>query len=116
MHKHWGEIPICDAHVHFFSSSFFESLARQKPGLDPAHLPGLLGWEAPPGDAAALADRWAAELDRHSVRRAALIGSAPGEENAVAVAIAQHPERFYGYFMVDPTSGDVRARAQTALA
>ena len=115
MHKHWGEIPICDAHVHFFSHSFFEALARQKPGLEGEHIPGLLGWEAPPIDAGSLADRWAAELDRHRVSRAALIGSVPGDEQGIAVALAQHPDRFYGYFLVDPTSGDVRARVERAI-
>jgi uncharacterized protein len=116
MHRHWGEIPISDAHVHFFTTSFFNSLAKQKPGLDGDRVAESLGWETPPADPGALADVWVAEMDRHHVRRAALIGSAPGEEQAVAAAIARHPDRFYGYFLLDPTAGDARARVDEAFA
>jgi len=87
-----------DAHCHFFSTPFFEPLG----GV--AAL-AALGWD-PPGTADALADRWAAELDRHQVQRAALIASVPGDAMSVASAVARHPHRFVGFFMVDPTQPD----------
>ncbi len=98
---------INDAHCHFFSTPFFGAL-----GGDGALA--RLGWEAP-GTSEALADRWTAELDRHQVARAALIASVPGDAASVAAAIARHPQRFVGFFMVDPTRADAVAQAAAAL-
>ena len=95
-----------DAHCHFFSAGFFTTLAQDPAAprvADPTvDLPAALGWEAP-GDPAQLADRWIAELDRHAVGRAALMASVPGDEASVAAAVARHPSRFAGLFMVNPT-------------
>jgi uncharacterized protein len=92
MHTPWGELPVSDAHVHFFSRRFIESLTRTS----------VPGWTMPPADPSALAHIWAGELDRHGVDRCALIASVPGDEDSVAAAVRAFPERFYGYFMVDP--------------
>jgi len=99
---------INDAHCHFFSTPFFASL-----GGDAALA--TLGWD-PPGTAQSLADRWAAELDRHHVRRAALIATMPGDAGSVAAAVTRHPSRFVGFFMVDPTSADAAPTTAAALA
>jgi hypothetical protein len=99
---------INDAHCHFFSKAFFVPL-----GGDAALA--KLGWEAP-GTAEALADRWAAELDRHHVARAALIASVPGDAASVAAAVRRHRERFVGFFMVDPTQPDAAAITAAAIA
>jgi predicted TIM-barrel fold metal-dependent hydrolase len=101
---------ICDAHVHFFSPTFFAGLAAQLPALDgQAHsTPDVLvrlGWDNPES-LDALADRWEDELDKHGISRAALIASSPGDAPAVAAAIARHPARFVGFFMADPTRSD----------
>ncbi|MCA1585659.1 MAG: amidohydrolase family protein [Acidobacteria bacterium] len=104
---------ICDAHVHFFSPQFFETLARQK-GLLSAEALARLGWDDPKS-ISALADAWVAELDRHGVSRAALIGSVPGDEESVADAIARHPTRFVSFFMLDPTADDAVERTRRAL-
>src|SRR5439155_441422 len=96
-----------DAHCHFFSTPFFAAL-----GGDAALA--KLGWD-PPGDAAALADRWVAELDRSRVTRAALIASIPGDPASVATAVQRHPQRFVGFFMVDPTGPDAAAAAADAI-
>jgi len=97
---------IHDAHCHFFSAGFFSALAQDPAAprvADPAvDLPAALGWEAP-GDPTQLADHWVAELDRHGVGRAALMASVPGDEASVAAAVARHPSRFAGLFMVNPT-------------
>ncbi|MGH9311600.1 MAG: amidohydrolase family protein [Vicinamibacterales bacterium] len=106
-----------DAHCHFFSSSFFATLAREvkdapsDPGVE---LPRRLGWD-PPGDDAALADRWVTELDRHGVARAAIIASVPGDEGSVAAAAGRHPSRFVGFFMINPAAHDAEPRAERAL-
>ena len=93
---------ICDAHCHFFSSSFFRTLGRDvaSPASGDAAdtLPARLGWD-PPGEDTTLADRWIAELDKHQVARAMLIASVPGDEQAVAAAVSRHPSRFVGAFM-----------------
>jgi predicted TIM-barrel fold metal-dependent hydrolase len=100
---------IHDSHCHFFSTTFFGALGRQMKDGDPAapHTSALtkLGWDSP-GTAEELADRWAAELDRAHVQRAALIASVPGDSGSVAAAVKRHPRRFVGWFMVDPAQAD----------
>jgi len=49
------------------------------------------------------------------VRRAAIIASRPGDESSVAAAVARHPNRFTGFFMVDPGAGDAVQRTRRAL-
>jgi len=106
---------INDAHCHFFSGGFFATLAQDPAApraTDPAvDLPAALGWDAP-GEPEQLADRWVAELDRHGVGRAALMASVPGDEASVAAAVARHPSRFAGLFMVNPTAPDAEERAR----
>ena len=109
---------LADAHIHFFSARFFATLARQRQANPPAQGTDLLrelGWDDP-GTDEALADRWAQELDRHGVARAALIASVPGDEASVATAVARHPSRFTGYFMVDASAPDASERAHRAIA
>lgn len=112
---------IGDAHVHFFSAGFFKALGAQRPGeaSQEPHadvvLPERLGW-TPPGSDAALAAAWVAELDRHTVGRAMLISSVPGDEMSVAAAVAAHPDRFAGAFMVNPAAPDAQARVDAAFS
>jgi predicted TIM-barrel fold metal-dependent hydrolase len=108
---------INDAHCHFFSEQFFATLGRQRPPGEEQSADAVvqaLGWEVPRSPEA-LADRWVNELDRQGVARAALIASVPGDELSVARAIAQHPSRFVGFFMLDPTSADAKTRTERAL-
>jgi hypothetical protein len=112
----WGELAVQDAHVHFFSHRFYAGLARQKKVDSAEALAPLLGWEIPTADPVALAARWVAELDRHSVERVALIASMPGDEQSVASSVAAHPRRFLGYFMLDPTQPEALERVKTAAA
>jgi len=101
MNTPWGEIAVADAHVHFFSRRFFESLARPA-GKSVEELGALLAWRLPPEDPAQLAHTWAAELDRHGVAQAALIASFPGDEFSVTAACRAVPDRFWSYAMVNP--------------
>lgn len=115
MQTPWGDLRVCDAHVHFFSHQFFRTLAKQR-GDEHADLPELLGWEAPDRDPVALGRRWAGELDRHGVSRAAIIASVPGDADSVATAVAAFPDRFAGFFMCDPTREDAVTQVRTAFS
>jgi predicted TIM-barrel fold metal-dependent hydrolase len=120
MKTYWGEISVSDAHVHFFSHGLFHSLAAHRSAANPndavQEVVRLLGWDAPPVQPEELARIWAAELDRRKVARAALIASVPGDEGSVAAAVSSFPDRFYGYFMVNPLAADSLDRVQSALA
>ena len=98
---------INDAHCHFFSTPFFAAL-----GGDAALK--KLEWDAP-GSADALADRWVAELEKHKVKRAALIASIPGDAPSVAAAVRKHRDRFVGFVMIDPTEATAAVSTASAL-
>jgi predicted TIM-barrel fold metal-dependent hydrolase len=108
----------CDAHCHLFSSRFLELLAKDLPGLPEsgraAAVAARLGWDDP-GSADELADRWVAELDRHGVKRAALIASIPGDEESIAAAVRRHPSRIVGFFMFNPIPADASERLSRAI-
>jgi predicted TIM-barrel fold metal-dependent hydrolase len=101
METPWGEVAVRDAHVHFFSHRFFESLRSSG-----ARSPEELGWTLPPEDPAELARVWRDELNRHGVAQVALIASAPGDEASVLAAAAAFPERFLPYAMVNPLAAN----------
>lgn len=111
----WGPLPVADAHVHFFSHQFFASLAEQK-GASVASLAPLVNWQLPAEDPRHLANTWAQELDKRGVSKAALIASVPGDGESVIAAVRGHPERFYGYMMVNPTAPGAAAQTEAALA
>ncbi len=115
MQSPWGDIPISDAHVHFFSHNFFSSLAAQRKSTY-QDLETLLDWQLPTEDPTELADRWVAEMDRVGLSRAALIASIPGDEASVAAAVARHPSRFYGFFMFNPTLPSPEAHLASVLS
>jgi predicted TIM-barrel fold metal-dependent hydrolase len=109
----FGDLEIADAHAHFFSHNFFRTLAA---GLKSREvLKEKLLFEFPPEDPAALASRWASELDKHGVARSVLIASVPGDEESVAAAARAYPERFIPYFMLNPRGPDALERAKRAF-
>ncbi len=111
MQTPWGEIGVSDAHCHFFSRRFFETLAGQS-GSTAEAVAGKLGWDLPAADPRDLAHTWARELDQHGVRRAALIASVPGDEASVTAAAAECPDRFFAYAMVNPVGGQTELREE----
>lgn len=114
MQTPWGELPIADAHIHFFSHRFFASLADQKKVAVGALAP-LLDWQLPEENPEGLADAWLRELDRHRVERAVLIASIPGDAVSVSAAVRRHPARFYGFAMVNPVAPDAISQTERAL-
>lgn len=116
----FGDIEVCDSHVHFFSHHFFERLAGLSPKTrgeaNPLKAAGeATGFDIPDADPVHLAGRWLAELDAVGVSRAMLIASVPGDEASVSVAVSLYPDRFVGAFMVDPTSQDTETRVRHAF-
>ncbi|HJR61769.1 MAG TPA: amidohydrolase family protein [Vicinamibacterales bacterium] len=110
---------VNDVHCHFFSSRFLELLSRPLPDLPEsgraAAVASRLGW-SDPGSPDALARTWVSELDRHGVARAALIASIPGDEASVAEAVRLSPDRFVGFFMLNPVAPDAADRLERALS
>jgi predicted TIM-barrel fold metal-dependent hydrolase len=114
MQTPWGDIPVSDAHVHFFSRRFFETLGAQA-GRTAGQVASATGWDLPPEDPAELGQVWAAALEAHGITRASLISSVPGDEASVAAAVAARPDRFFGYFMLNPMDEGALDRAQVAF-
>lgn len=102
MQTPWGDFPVCDAHVHFFSPAFFALLAAES-GQPVEEIGRTLDWRIP-ASCADLAADWKHELDENSVAKAALIASIPGDEDSVAAAVLLHPDRFWGFFMANPAA------------
>jgi predicted TIM-barrel fold metal-dependent hydrolase len=100
---------ISDAHVHFFSRSFFSKLLAVKPEMTPESACAQLGWTAPSDEPAQLAGAWVRELDRHGVARSALIASVPGDDASVRAATEAYPNRFFAFAMVNPKSWNPEA-------
>jgi predicted TIM-barrel fold metal-dependent hydrolase len=110
----WGDFAVTDAHVHFFSRNFFSALGAQA-GKTVEQVAEAAGWVLPPQDPAELARCWKAELDAQGVARAALMSSVPGDEASVEGAVAECPDRFFGFFMVNPLEETAVERVQIAL-
>jgi len=116
----FGDLEVFDAHAHFFSHKFFETLTAQSPqlGKEPNAIEragAMTGWTMPPRDPVELAAIWASEFDRHGVSGALMIASVPGDEESVASAAAAFPDRIAGAFMFDPTKPDSESRARRAF-
>ena len=107
----WGRLEVADAHVHFFSPAFYSLLAEQK---QVPEVGSLLGWEVPQSGEA-LSDQWVAELDRHAVDSAVVIGSIPGDVESVGVAVQKYPSRFRSVVMVNPVHQGVDLRCAAGL-
>ena len=114
MQTPWGEFAVADAHVHFFSRLFLDAMGTQS-GRTAEQIVEALVWTLPPEDPAQLAQAWVKELDSHGVARAALIASLPGDESSVEAAISAFPERFFGYFMVNPLEEGAAGRVGIAM-
>lgn len=113
-------MPIQDAHTHFFSRPFFETLAKLSPrDGEPealiADVAAEAGLDVPSSDVAAHRDRWLAAMDAADVERMVTFASLPPEAEAVAEACASSDGRLLGYTVVDPHARDAPAFVERAL-
>lgn len=110
---------IADAHLHFFSYNYFRMLTAQRGvSATPGHVEEtlrVLGWDMPEESPRTFASRWVQELDRHGVAQAALLASLPGDEASVAEAVQAYPNRFFGYFFLNPVMDNAADVVRKAL-
>jgi hypothetical protein len=115
METPWGQLPVADAHVHFFSHRFFSLLAAEQGSTVEAIAP-TLGWDMPAVDPAQLAAAWIQELASHGVAKIALIASHPADAESVIAATRLFPRRFVGYAMVNPCAPAAAEQCSRLLA
>jgi predicted TIM-barrel fold metal-dependent hydrolase len=115
-----GLFKIFDAHLHFYSNSFFRFLVKQKPNrldinteLKNIATKGHI--EIPGEDPVQLAKRWIDIIDKWKIERTVLIGSMPGDEDSVVNAVKAFPNRFTGFFTIDPNSNVLMENAEKRL-
>jgi hypothetical protein len=104
-----GIFKIFDAHVHFYSNSYFRFLVRQKQNrldinTELKNIAAKGHIEIPGEDPLQLAKRWIDILDKWKIERSTLFGSIPGDEESIAKAVQANPTRFTGFFSIDPNS------------
>lgn len=115
-----GLFKIFDAHVHFYSNSYFRFLVKQKISrldinaeLKNLALKGRI--EIPGEDPVLLAKRWIEIIDKWKIERMMLFSSIPGDEDSVVKAVQAFPNRFTGFFMIDPNSNLLMPNAEKRL-
>ena len=112
----WGPLEVHDAHVHFFSHRFFNTLIGQKPGLSWEVAEQQIGCQFPVAGPELLAEAWIRDLDSHGVAGSALIASVPGDEGSVTAAARAFPERFLAYAMVNPREWNPETFSEVRVA
>jgi predicted TIM-barrel fold metal-dependent hydrolase len=100
---------IQDAHTHFFSRPFFETLATLSPRQEDnesllTEVADATGIEIPSADVDAHTDRWLEQMGTHGVERMVTFASLPTEAEAVAQAARRARGRLLPYTLVDPTA------------
>ncbi|MBI3003925.1 MAG: amidohydrolase family protein [Ignavibacteriales bacterium] len=115
-----GLFKIFDAHVHFYSNSFFKFLVKQKPNradinTELKNLASKGHIEIPGEDPVQLAKRWVDIIDKWKIERLLLLGSMAGDEDSVVKAVQGFPTRFAGAFAVDPNSNTLMDNAKKRL-
>lgn len=112
-----GLFKIFDAHVHFYSNSFFRFLVKQKPNradinTELRNIAAKGHIEIPGEDPIQLAKRWIEFIDKWKIERLVLIGSMPGDEESIVKAVRAFPTRFTGFFTIDPNSNVLMENAE----
>lgn len=115
-----GLFKIFDAHVHFYSNSYFRFLVKQKSNrldinTELKNLAAKGHIEIPGDDPVLLAKRWIEIIDKWKIERLILFGSIPGDEDSVVKAVQAFPNRFAGFFTVDPNSNVLMENAEKRL-
>ena len=100
---------IIDAHSHFFSLSFFETLIKQK-NVDAdragelARVGKISGIEIPDENIENHTNKWLSEMNKYNVEKMITFASLPEEAKAVAEAIRIAQGKLIGYTLVNPLS------------
>lgn len=115
-----AEIPVVDAHVHFFSPNFIKEYAAlgkaQFSSGDPSgELQRLMGWDMDFSDPVSLATRWIEEMDNQKISRMILVTSWLWDEEATAEAVQAYPDRLSGYAMINPMQDIAEDRTRRAV-
>lgn len=95
-------------------------LAGQSPALKDVANPvakvgEITGLQMPPQDPRELAKIWIDQLDRNNVARALLMASLPNDEESIAAAVSEYPDRIFGGFFFNPLQENAVARAKRAF-
>lgn len=112
---------VVDFHAHFFSRTFFETLAAQSPIPGDvesrlATLASTTGVQIPPRDPQEHLARWLGELERHKVEHLCAFASVPEENAVVAEAAARSEGRISAFAFVNPRAEGAVARVRDLLA
>ena len=111
---------VIDVHSHFFSRTYFETLAAQSPmpGTVAQRLDDLArraGVEIPSQDVGAHLARWVAELDRAQVEHLCTFASVGQELPTVVDAAALSGGRLSAFALVDPRIDGITDRVHELL-
>lgn len=114
---------MIDFHSHFFSSVFFETLAKLSVKDDPAGDPrkkleaaaAKAGLALPGADVAAHWKRWEGELDRHGVDHLVSFASVPEEAPVLAQARQIAAGRMTPFALVNPKMEGAPAKVRALL-
>ncbi|MEX1024181.1 MAG: amidohydrolase family protein, partial [Planctomycetota bacterium] len=111
---------IVDFHSHFFSRTFFDTLAAASPlpgtpDERTAHVLEATGLRLPDADPVEHWATWQAELDRYGVEHLVTFASVPEEADDVARAVAASGGRASALCVVDPTKDGAAARVDRLL-
>ena len=112
--------PIVDFHAHFFSRTFFETLAAAsiQPGSAQerlARVVGMTGLELPGPDTAEHVDRWHREMDAHGVEHMVTFASVPEEIAVVADAARISGGRLTPFALVNPCAPGAAERVRALV-
>lgn len=115
-----GKFEIWDAHVHFFSFNFFKTLIRTKEKETPlseefALLREKYNIEIPPVSPVQLARRWIDEMEKYGISKLVLFASIPEDIVSVSTAISAFPDKFVGFFTLNPLIENVDSEIKYAV-
>ncbi len=111
---------IIDFHSHFFSRTFFETLAAQspQPGTTEEKLARVVektGLEVPGSDTAEHVARWHAEMDANGVEHMVSFASVPQEIPVLAEAAQVSGGRITPFALVNPVAPGAGERVRALL-
>jgi len=112
---------LIDFHTHFFSATYFRTLAAQSPipgDVDArlARVSAAAGFELPSDSVVEHTSRWIAEMDRHGVDHLCTFASTPEEVPLVCEAAAQSKGRISAFALVNPRAEGAVQRLAGLLA